>query len=190
MSLVVAKVGGSLFDLPDLAPRLRSWLRTLATTDVLLVPGGGAAANVIRDLDSCHHLGEEQAHWLALRAMVLNAHFLAALLPPAAVIDDPLRCPASTPAILDAHAFLRADEGRPGSLPHAWTVTSDAVAARVAVWGKAVRLFLLKSVTIPAAMSWEESARRGLVDATFPEVLRQAPHGLEVQAINLRAWSW
>lgn len=188
--LVVAKVGGSLFDLPDLRPRLRAWLRTLPTTDVLLVPGGGAAADVIRDLDGRHHLGEEPAHWLALRAMALHAHFLAALLPSAVVIDDPLRRPASTWAILDAHAFLRADEGRPGSLPHSWAVTSDAVAARAAVWGKAVRLDLLKSVTIPAAMTWEEATRRGLVDATFPEVLRQAPQGLAVQAINLRAWSW
>lgn len=52
--LVVVKVGGSLFDLPDLGPRLRAWLKTLRTADVLLVPGGGPTADVVRSLDRAH----------------------------------------------------------------------------------------------------------------------------------------
>src|SRR5262245_54560016 len=127
----VIKVGGSLFVRPDLSERLRTWLPTLPTREILLVPGGAAAADVIRDLDRCYHLGEEKSHWLALRAVALNAWFLASLLPDVAVVTDLGACLAcwqqgKTP-ILDAHAFSAADEARPGHLPHSWDVTSDSL---------------------------------------------------------------
>jgi aspartokinase-like uncharacterized kinase len=174
---VVVKVGGSLFDLPDLKDQLHAWLAGLSGSAVLLVPGGGAAADVIRTLDRRHRLGEERAHWLALRALSLNAQFLAALLPKSEHVR-----------LLDAHAFALADEGQPGALPHTWDVTSDAVAARVAVVVRARRLVLLKSVTIPEDMDWAEAGRRGWVDASFAGLLRQAPGSLVVQAVNLRTW--
>src|SRR5207248_9110984 len=59
---LVVKVGGSLYDLPDLADRLRRWLSALAAPRVLLVPGGGPTADVIRTFDQRHRLGEEASH--------------------------------------------------------------------------------------------------------------------------------
>src|SRR5947209_1436057 len=88
---VVVKVGGSLYDLPDLGPRLGRWLGASPGRRALLVPGGGPTADVIRQFDACHGLGEATAHELALRALTLNAHFLAALVPAAVVVDDPAR---------------------------------------------------------------------------------------------------
>src|SRR6185312_432391 len=84
---VVVKVGGSLFDLPDLGPRLCDWLQRHAPREVLLVPGGGPAAELVRTLDRTHGLGEESSHWLALRALAINAALLAALVPGSCVID-------------------------------------------------------------------------------------------------------
>ena len=69
---IVVKVGGSLFDLPDLGTRLAAWLRQFEESNVLLVPGGGAAADAIRDFDRVHQLGEETSHWLAIQALSLN----------------------------------------------------------------------------------------------------------------------
>src|SRR5207248_2464665 len=83
---LVVKVGGSLYDLPDLGPRLHAFLRSLDRPEVLLIPGGGPTADVVRDLDRRHGLGEETAHWLALHALAVNAHFLAALVPGGAVV--------------------------------------------------------------------------------------------------------
>src|ERR1700730_10035653 len=77
--LVVVKVGGSLFDLADLGARLRAWLEPVVAGPVLLVPGGGPTADVVRAFDRLHALGEETAHWLAVRALTLNAHFLQTL---------------------------------------------------------------------------------------------------------------
>ncbi|HXG11427.1 MAG TPA: hypothetical protein VNK04_16855 [Gemmataceae bacterium] len=180
---MVVKVGGSLFDLPDLGPRLRRWLDTRPTADVLLVPGGGRTADVVRYLDQCHRLGEETAHWLALRAVSLNAHFLAALLPGCRVIGD---VPGGDGLrVLDAYDFVRADEGRSGSLPHTWHVTSDSVAARAAVAARVPRLILLKSINIPKGISWAEAARRGLVDPFFADAVSST---LSVEAVNFRDW--
>ena len=60
------KVGGSLYDLPDLGPRLRRWLDAHAPREVIVAPGGGPFADVVRDLDRAHRLGEETSHWLAV----------------------------------------------------------------------------------------------------------------------------
>ena len=194
-SAVVVKVGGSLFDLPDLGPRLRRWLDGLPTREILLVPGGGPGADVIRDLDRRHGLGEEAAHWLALRALTLNAHFLAALLPNASVVEHPDACPVvwrqGQTAVLDAHAFAHADEAAAGMiLPHCWSITSDSVAARVAVVAGAGRLILLKSVTVPEGLGWDEAGRQGFVDEFFAAVLagggRARTARLEVRTVNFR----
>ncbi len=189
----VVKVGGSLYDLADLGSRLRRWLASLSARDVLLVPGGGPTADVVRAFDQTHRLGEETAHWLALRALSLNAHFLAHLLPGGVVCPAPAECLAAWEAgavpVLDLIAFSLVDERSDPSncLAHSWAVTSDALAARVAVCTSASRLILFKSVDIPADLSWEEAGRRGLVDPAFAGVIRQAPR-LEVQAVNLRDW--
>jgi aspartokinase-like uncharacterized kinase len=187
--IVVVKVGGSLFDLPDLGLRLRVWLERRGAARVLLVPGGGPSANVVRTLDRVHTLGEEISHWLAIRALTLNAHFLHALLPDAALVGELLDVRGSHAlSILDPYPFAEADEGRPGCLPHRWEVTSDAIAARVAVVAGARQLILLKSVAVPDGMGWDEAGQRGLVDRWFARVLEGAHGGLAVCPVNLRTW--
>jgi hypothetical protein len=86
--------------------------------------------------------------------------------------------------IVDSLRFARADEPRPGHLPHRWEVTSDSLAARVAVVAQARQLVLLKSVTIPETMSWADAAGCGYVDPFFAEACRQAGGNLSVRAVN------
>lgn len=179
MGLVVVKVGGSLFDLPQLRRQLEHFLATLAPDAPLLVPGGGAAADAVRALDRTHHLGDQLSHWLALKACELNAHFLARLLG-LPVVD----WPAYGPAVLGPYSFCRRDEGRPGCLPHQWSATSDSVAARVAEVA-AAPLVLLKSTPLVAGMTWQQASEGGLVDNVFPALVARA--GTVVRLVNLRA---
>lgn len=188
--LWVVKVGGSLFDLPDLGDHLRRWLAGPAIPSdhaILLVPGGGPTTDVIRALDRQHGLGEEKAHWLALRALTLNAYFLADLLPGVPVVADPRASEEADQLklrLLDMAAFARIDEQRHGQqLPHTWDVTSDSLAIRVAVVTEASGLVLLKSTTIPTGLGWEEASRLGLVDRPFAGLLFAAT-GLEVKVVN------
>lgn len=187
---VIIKVGGSLFDLPDLGPRLGAWLDKLKLPCVLLVPGGGATADVIRALDREHGLGEEAAHWLACRALSLNGAFLQALLAKSEVIEDwreaQAICQRGRLPILDAFRFAQSDEGQPGHLPHSWDATSDSLAARVAVVSQARELILLKSVAIREDMAWAEAAQGGYLDRYFVDVCAQAGQRLIVKFLNFR----
>lgn len=190
-SVAVVKVGGSLYDLPDLGSRLRRWLAEhFSDANIVLIPGGGPVVDALRQLDHCHGLGEVASHWLALRTLTVNAHFLAALLPEACVLGDVgdlhRAWEKNQLPILDIHEFARRDQGCRECLPHSWAVTSDSLAARVAVVVQANQLVLLKSTTIAADLDWIEAARSGLVDPFFAEVLRQAPASLQVRAVNPR----
>jgi aspartokinase-like uncharacterized kinase len=184
----IVKIGGSLYDLPDLGPRLDRWLRQHAGERPLVVPGGGSVVDAVRGFHRTHGISQEHCHWLALRLLSVNAHFLACLFG-GIVVGDVSACAGPwesrrTP-VLDMLPFALADERRPGCLAHDWTVTSDALAARVAAVAGVGRLVLLKSVTIPVGMSWEEAGRRGYVDCAFAEVVGKAG-GLEVRVVNFR----
>jgi len=188
---VVVKVGGSLLDWPELSNRLQRYLATLPGTNILLIPGGGPTADVIRQFDQCHSLGEEESHWLALRSLALNARVLQRLLPGSQVVDG-LNAARScwrrgTTPILDMYFFCRGDEGRPDHLPHVWQVTSDSLAARVAIVANATQLVLLKSKDPPAGDNWDEAAKAEYVDSWFTNTIQSA--GFSVQPFNLRAWA-
>ena len=106
-----------------------------------------------------------------------------------AVVDRPEK--NSGPVrVLDALDFLLRENNSAGEgrLPHCWAVTSDAIAARAAVVIGADHLVLLKSVTIPEVMDWEEAAEHGFVDEWFARTLRPAGASLQVLAVNFREW--
>jgi aspartokinase-like uncharacterized kinase len=185
---VVVKVGGSLFDLPGLGPRLAGWLRDQALAEPLLVVGGGGLADAVRDFDRHQAVGEEAAHWLALRTLAVSARMLAAVLPGSAVVTGWEECPAVWAAggvpVLDAFAFTLADEGRPGALPKSWDVTTDAIAARAAAVGGVGRVLLLKSAPF-RWRDWHEASAVGYVDRHLPRLLTAEP-GLRVEAVLFR----
>ena len=181
--MIVVKVGGSLYDHPHLGVGLYQWVGRFAGP-VLLVPGGGDFAEAVRRLDRTHELGEEASHWLALRAVSLAAHFLAGLLPGAEVVQVPGQ-PFGL-GVLDGFTFARKDDGFSESLPHAWAVTSDSLAARAAAVFRADRLVLLKSPDVPPGTDWADAADRGWVDPHFPIAVQNFDG--RVEAVNFRKW--
>jgi 5-(aminomethyl)-3-furanmethanol phosphate kinase len=187
MTWTVVKVGGSLYDWPELGERLRAWLAQLDAERVLIVPGGGATADAIRLLDRMHGLGEETSHWLAIRALSLNARFLQRLLPDCDLMSDLHRiAPASQRLnVVDAFAVFAADETHPDHLPHDWRVTSDSLAVRCAVLVQARELILLKSLDWPGN-DWTQATQAGIVDPYFADALHLAPATLRTRIVNLR----
>jgi aspartokinase-like uncharacterized kinase len=169
--MIVVKVGGSLFEHPRLGPGLRAYLKSLEPNEVMLVPGGGDLADAVRKFDRVHGLGDEISHAIALRAMTVSAEFLVRLL------DLPTI--GSRIHIPDCCAFTEEDQSQPESLPFSWDVTSDSIAARMAVVLGAERLILLKSVDIPPGTPWTEAAERGWVDRHFPKVIAGAATTVE-----------
>lgn len=176
--MMVVKVGGSLFDHPKLGPKLAKWLTIQSETKILLVAGGGRFADAVRELDRIHKFGEEAAHWAALASLAAPTAILKAML-------WPYNLP-KTLEFIDCLAFARSDDDKPLSLPHNWQVTTDSLAARIAVVRGCKRLVLLKSLDIPKGTPWDVAAKNGWVDEHFPTIARNATFPIET--VNFRAW--
>lgn len=161
--MTVVKVGGSLFDMPNLAERLREFLETL-TPPVVIVAGGGAVADAMRRLADTHRLSESTAHWATLKAIAATAELVRGWV-------------IAGVEVLDCEAFCRAD----GTLPESWAMTTDSIAARFAAVNGA-DLILLKSVDWPNGVSPEVAAANGWVDAYFPT----AAAGVTVRCVRFR----
>jgi aspartokinase-like uncharacterized kinase len=182
--LVVIKVGGSLLDWPELPGRLAAFLdnqrgrAACLREQAVLVAGGGPFADLIRTMDQTHDLGDQKAHRLAIRSLDLTGELLAGLLPGSAVVHRPedlwaCRNAGQVPILAPGLFLEEVDDRGPDPLPASWDVTSDSIAARIAVLLGARRLILLKSTAPTIEISRGEAAQAGLVDPMFPAIARQ-----------------
>jgi len=191
----VLKIGGSLARgdaLPALCQGLAASGRKHA---VLVVPGGGAFADAVRDCHGRFPLGESAAHWMAILAMDQYGLLLADLIPDARIVTDPESARSvarrgRVPVLLPS-AWLRRDD----PLPHSFDVTSDSIAAWIALEANIRQCVLVKDTDglcrtdprqDPAArpqpvMSLAELAACRGVDRHLPGLL--AGSGLDLWAV-------
>lgn len=193
MSITVLKLGGSLLDLTDLSARLQAVFASLKEDEgPLLISGGGDAADIVRRWHQCFGFEEERSHWLALEAIRLNQRLLLELLPKLELVASREAAESAWQndriPLLDLAEFMRMEEVSLAAnerLPHCWDVTSDSLAAWVAMRWPAERLILLKSVDLPDAQKHEPEslAKAGLIDSFFPRLANSIP---AIEWINLR----
>jgi aspartokinase-like uncharacterized kinase len=187
----VIKVGGSLGRgacLPQLGARLVELGRGHG---LLVVPGGGAFADVVREHDARFSLRPSTAHWMAVLAMDQYGHLLADLLPGCALVrtlgEAQARLAGGGVAVLLPYEVLRQGD----ALPHSWSVTSDSIAAWLTGQLGARLLVLLKdrqgmtglasvSSASPGAMTIAELAASPGVDAYLDELLGDSAFDLWV----------
>lgn len=113
MRPLVVKFGGSLLDCARfLVPVLAA-----APGPILVIPGGGPFADLVRTLDPA----PEAAHWMACAAMEQVGLYLAGLGLPAI---EALHVPDSPSVLLPYHLLRECDP-----LPHSWRVSSDTISA-------------------------------------------------------------
>ncbi|QDT93068.1 amino acid kinase family protein [Gimesia algae] len=180
MKISVLKLGGSLFDLPDLKNRLSEFLRQLKNSKPLLICGGGSTADLVRHWDAVHQLDATTAHWLAIAAMKLNERLLCQLLPSACVVSNQENAEQAWQQnqipILCAEHYLQTTTSEDfEQLPASWDVTSDSIAAWVTLTWPADELILLKSIELPAEFTVASLAAVGAVDAYLPVLADQLP---------------
>lgn len=144
--LNVVKLGGSLArvgGLPHLSDQLSAAGRR---HPILVVPGGGDFADLVRAYDQRYQLTDSTAHWMAILAMDQYGYLLAHTIPGSAMVREPSQIhevvKKGRVAVLLPFQLLHTRD----PLPHRWTVTSDSIAAWVAAHLCAHRLILLKDV--------------------------------------------
>jgi len=124
----------------------------------LIVPGGGPFADAVRAVDARLGLGDDAAHWAAILAMDQYAYALAALVHGARIVRAPSEAGPGDLAVLAPYDWLHVAD----PLPHSWDVTSDSIAAWVAVAVGAARLLLVKPVRDGAVDRYFKCVRAGL----------------------------
>ena len=141
----VIKVGGALLSSGDALPRAIAAIEHVAPQhSLLIVPGGGPFADVVRSVDERHSLTADDAHWMAILGMDQYAILLASRIRNAELVHrhgEIVRARArGMLPVLAPYRWLR--EADP--LPHSWDVTSDSIAAWIAVAVGARQLMLIK----------------------------------------------
>ena len=196
MIRAVIKVGGSL-SRGECLPALGKHLSEVGKRHrLLVVPGGGPFAEVVRVQDRKFGLRDSAAHWMAILGMEQYGWLLADLVPEsepvcslaaARIVSQAGRVP-----ILLPWALLHATD----PLPHTWDVTSDSIAAWVAAGVRAPLLILLKDVDgllnerpsgasrprLHRRIAVEQLGRFGVVDGHLPGIV--AEYGLDLWLIN------
>ena len=183
----VVKVGGSLLRHLDALRRLCHELgEVMGRWRVLVVPGGGVFADAVRSVDSKLKLSSLTSHLMALMAMDQYGLLLADLMPSARVVRRLEELEGGSAIILP---YLEAS--RDPELPPSWSVTSDAVAARIAERLGVSKLVLVKDVDgifIGGRLVEEVEASRLIevgetcIDSYTPHILLRA--GITCQVVN------
>lgn len=171
--VTIVKLGGSLAG----SAHLPKWLDTLADCAgrVIVVPGGGPFADAVRAAQPRMGFNETAAHFMAALAMDQFAHALVGIESRLTLADtfDDIRRILGKPAVpvwLPALAVI----GTP-DIPSSWDVTSDSLAAWLAGKLGAARVILVKQGEIGREpVSAASLSSQGVVDAAFPEFLRES----------------
>ncbi|MEO2017174.1 MAG: hypothetical protein ABGZ53_22695 [Fuerstiella sp.] len=212
-TLSILKLGGSLLSLPDVGDRLVSFVNQHQIENPVVVAGGGESADLVRNWAERFALSDSTAHDLALKAMALNGELLSHLDDRFTLVNNPwdhgdLSPPERVAVLhpLSAIASLEARLPHDQHLPKSWDVTSDSIAAWFAKCWNAERLYLLKSIDLPAELLHSQPdsdvtqqqrtslanqlTQRGFVDQAFAEFATTIPSvawcNLRCQVLELR----
>jgi aspartokinase-like uncharacterized kinase len=162
---IIVKLGGSLARERQFA----RWVEAVrhSKSGAIIVPGGGPFADCVRDAQRSMRFSDAAAHRMALLAMEQFAIACAASFPEALLIGEEAQLrligEARTAFWLPSRMALGADD-----LPENWQVTSDTLAAWLALRLAASALVIVKSVgakTDPIAA--DALVEREIVDPLF-----------------------
>ena len=165
----VIKFGGSLSH----SASLRPWLDALAMCPCIIVPGGGAFADAVRETQRRHHFTDRVAHDLAIRAMGLYGRMLLGIEPRITRVET-VRDLAEGGHVLTPRLWLP-DPEEPclESLKASWDVSSDSIAARLALELEIPEILFVKSIEPAQGQeSLSNAIHQGWVDPALEGVVR------------------
>jgi aspartokinase-like uncharacterized kinase len=185
----VIKVGGNLAEDPATLKTLCNRLSEIAKKySIVVVPGGGKLADVVREFDQRYALSADISHRMAILGMDQFGLFLSQIIPNSCatyLLSDTVQLSEIkvVPIFLPSRLMFREDPLEPS-----WNVTSDSIAAYVANRLKADKVILVtdvdgiftsdpkkhadaKLITKLSASELLKLARRTSVDQFLPKLL-------------------
>jgi aspartokinase-like uncharacterized kinase len=167
--MIVVKLGGSLMRVSRALIRKITDYSNEKRAQILIVPGGSVFADIVRKTD----VSQETAHWMAILAMEQYGHYLADGTD--AKIVDSLEFDGNGTFILLSYDLLKKND----ELPHSWDVTSDTIAAWVALKVGAARFIKVTDVDgvyidgelMPEINAGELAGKETCLDRDLPNFL-------------------
>jgi aspartokinase-like uncharacterized kinase len=171
----IVKIGGSL----GRDPLLRDWLDTLVQLGsgrVVIVPGGGAFADEVRELQALWRFDDLSAHNMAVLGMAQMGLMMQGICPVLALAanDADLRRAVQQARVPIWLPFEVLREQR-DTLTN-WGVTADSLAAWLANRLNAEGLLLVKACEIDPSLDLAANAAAGIVDAEFLRFAREGAY--------------
>lgn len=150
--MLVVKLGGSLYNTPE----LRHWLTALTDYSkqqpIVIVPGGGPFADQVRTAQTLHHFDDSHAHHMALLGMAQFGILMSGIVPQCQLVRySEINKSAMQPLSiwLPDDDLLAVRE-----LKHSWSVTSDSLAIWLSQQLEADELIIIKHAeNIPTSIT-------------------------------------
>jgi aspartokinase-like uncharacterized kinase len=143
----VIKVGGSLAEDPAVLRELCNRLAEIAKKhEIVVVPGGGKFADVVREFDQRYGLSSDLSHRMAILGMDQYGLLLSQVVPNSCatyLLTDAKQLSAIgvVPIFLPSRLMFQEDH-----LEHSWDVASDSIAAYIASRLRADKVILVTDV--------------------------------------------
>ena len=178
---LVLKLGGSLLSHAELSQLLQ-----LASQDgrgqVVIVPGGGVFADQVRLTQQQWRYDDRTAHCMAILAMQQMALLFQGLCAGLVIVD---KVAMIRPVMQQGNVVIWSpliSELDAAGIAANWDVTSDTLAAWLAVQLLIDSVILVKSAEFPAESSLEQLSTLGIIDRAFAEFVHN--HSLTVDCIS------
>ena len=172
--MIVLKIGGSLLSSPMLIQYLELASQN-GQGQVVIVPGGGVFADQVRSTQKQWMYDDRTAHYMAILAMQQMALLFQGLCADLVLIN---KVAAIRPALQQQQVVVwspLATELDAAGVPASWDVTSDSLAAWLAIQLSAIRLILVKSAQIPVDPTLEQLVTLGVIDKAFTRLVYNNP---------------
>jgi len=172
--MIVLKLGGSLLSSPVLSQYLQLAIQK-GQGQLVIVPGGGVFADQVRLTQTQWQYDDKIAHYMAILAMQQMALLFQGLCADLVLINQ---VSGIRPALQQQQVVVwspLAIELDAAGIPASWDVTSDSMAAWLAIQLSAIRLILVKSAKIPVNATLEQLATLGVIDKAFTRLVHNKP---------------
>lgn len=178
--MIVVKLGGSLYNTPE----LEAWLSTLAShsdaSPIVIVPGGGPFANQVREAQEHHHFNDATAHHMALLAMKQFGLMLIALEAKCQPFTSQKPLPLLSVWLPDDSLLSES------TLIPNWDLSSDSIALWLASKLNAKQLLLVKHVDTKTTSITQLTVNQ-VIDHHFSHLFKQFP--IKTQVIHFQSYS-
>ncbi|WP_428354140.1 uridylate kinase [Methyloprofundus sp.] len=178
--MIVLKLGGSLLSHAALSQFLQLAIQQ-GNGQLVIVPGGGVFADQVRLTQQQWQYNDRTAHYMAILAMQQVALLYQGICAELVIVNHIEKVRSCMPQQVVVWSPLASELDAAG-IPASWDVTSDTLAAWLAVELAIDQLILVKSTNFSNTSSLQDLSALGIIDNAFTKFVQN--HSLTIDCIS------